>query len=154
MKFQAMARNILLAFALLSLGFFAGKEHTLRSVRPGQAVVPAAGEDKVIVYYLHGTIRCITCNRIEKQARETIQRQFADELQAGTLEWRAVNFQEDDDLARRYDVTSSSIVLVRLAQGRETAIRRLDGVWKLVDQPPAFSIYIAGEVGALLEDRR
>ena len=149
MKFQPILKNILLVFALVSIGFAIGKEYTLRTVKHAEAAAPASADDKVIVYYLHGTIRCVTCNKIERQARETVERDFAEDLKAGRIEWRVVNFQNDDELAKRFDITSSSVVVVKMSGGREVAVRKLDKVWTLVDDPLGFSAYVASEVSAI-----
>lgn len=152
MKVQPILKNLLLAFALVSIGFAIGKEYTLRTVKPAQAAAPA--DDKLIVYYLHGTIRCVTCNKIERQARETVERDFAEDLKAGRVEWRVANFQNDDALAKRFDITSSGVVVARMSGGSEVAVRKLDKVWTLVDDPSGFSAYVAGEVKALLDGGR
>lgn len=149
MKAQPILKNILLAFALVSIGFAVGKEYTLRTVKPSTAAAISGQEDKVVVYYLHGAIRCVTCNKIERQAKETIEHEFAEDLKEGRVEWRTANFQNDDELARRFDINSSGVVLVKLSAGKETAIRKLEKVWTLVDDPVGFSAYVASEVSAL-----
>lgn len=153
MNTKKVVRSLLLGFVLISIGFALGKEFTLRSMRTTQASGPApigVGGDKVIVYYVHGTIRCVTCNKIEKMAHEIVQRDFASDLQGGRIEWRTANFQTDEDLARRYDIVSSTVVLVKVSQGREVESRKLSDVWIHVDSPPAFTAYVTGEIGKLL----
>ena len=64
--------NGLLAFALTSIGFALGKH----SVKPEQqAASPSSKSGRhVAVYYLHSTFRCVTCNTIEKMARELLDK--------------------------------------------------------------------------------
>ena len=164
-KAVPIVRNALLAFVLLTLGFAAGKEVTLRSMRgpaaaPG-AVAPAesapAGataerSDRVEVYYVHATIRCATCRTIEKMTREVIEKQFAGELADGRIRWREADFQEDEALARRYKIEASGVLVVRLRDGRETGFERLDEVWTLLNDPPAFAKYVGDAVRAALSD--
>lgn len=153
---KVAVKGVLLVFVLVSVGFALGKEFTLRSVRSAQAGgnAPAIAGDKVLVYYVHGTIRCITCNNIEKLAHEIVQKDFASDLQAGRIEWRMANFQTDEDLARRYDIVSSTVVLVKVSQGREVQSRKLNDVWILVDDPPAFNAYVTSEIKKLLDGGR
>ncbi|MGE5610466.1 MAG: nitrophenyl compound nitroreductase subunit ArsF family protein [Bacillota bacterium] len=157
---KRIIKNLLLGFVLVSIGFALGKELTLRSMRTTQAsgsspiIAPAVAGDKVIVYYLHGTIRCVTCNKIEKMAHEIVQRDFASDLKAGRIEWRTANFQNDEALAQRYNVFSSTVVLVKLSQGHEVQFKKLSDVWIHVDNPPAFDAYITGEIGQFLGGRR
>ncbi len=149
--------RILLTFVIFSLGFGVGKEFGLRqsATTPGGSgennAHAAPGEDKVIVYYLHTTFRCVTCNNIESMAKEVVETRFADALAAGRIEWREVNFQEREDLAKKYDIASSCVVVVKIEDGRETAFQRLDDVWTLVDKPAAFADYMAAAVRNYLE---
>src|ERR1017187_332924 len=46
---------------------------------------------QVIAYYFHGTVRCETCLKIEKQAKEAIERRFQTELDAQRLVFKPVN---------------------------------------------------------------
>lgn len=146
----------LLAFILISIGYIIGSEVTLARKRANQAdVIPVAVdqiEDAVIVYYMHGARRCVTCNTIETLAHETVQNEFVDELQSGRLQWRVVNYEEDADLARRYDVVSSGVVVVRTENGQDIAHERLDDVWRLVNAPDEFRAYVANAVRQFLPE--
>jgi hypothetical protein len=155
MAARSIVKNILLGFVLVSVGFAMGKQFTLRAMRATQGAdpAPAAAGDKVIVYYLHATIRCVTCNTIEKMAHELVQRDFARELQSGRIEWRTADFQTDEALAKRYGVAFSSIVLVRLSQGREVEFKTLADVWTHVNNPAAFNAYVSGELARFLGGR-
>lgn len=156
MNTKKVVRSLLLGFVLISIGFALGKEFTLRSLRmtqasgPAPTTAPAAAGDKVIVYYVHGSIRCVTCNKIEKMTHEIVQRDFASHLQGGRIEWRTANFQTDEDLAKRFDIVSSTVVLVKVSQGRELESKKLSDVWIHVDSPPTFTAYVTGEIGTFL----
>ncbi len=150
MNARRLIKNVLLGFVLISIGFALGKELTLRSMKASKWVPDSAGNDRVIVYYVHGSIRCITCNKIETMAHDVVERDFADAMQTGRVEWRTANFQENQALAGRYDIASSTLVLVRVEGGKEAAFKRLDKVWTLVDDPTAFSTYIADEIRAFM----
>ncbi len=149
----------LLAFVLFTLGFGVGREVGRRQTAASTtaaASAPAAqgaaspatahAESKVVVYYLHATFRCVTCNTIERLAKQTLDDVFADDLAAGRIEWRTADFQEREDLAKRYDVASSTVVVVRCVDGQETGFRRLDDVWTLVNKPAEFREYIAAAI--------
>lgn len=153
MKVKKAVSRVLIGFVLVSIGFVVGKEVTLRSVRTGGASPAAtqpAGSNRVIVYYMHGTVRCVTCNRIEKMAAELVDSQFARARQDGRLVWREVNFQEDEQLAKRYDVASSCVVVVKVRDGREVDFRRVDEVWTLADKPEEFNACLTGAIRAYL----
>lgn len=146
--------RILLFFAIFTLGFGLGREAGLRrsaADAEATALSTTAAADKVLVYYLHTTFRCATCNGIEKLARQVVEQQFAEERAAGKVEWRAANFQEREDLAARYGVASSTVVVVDIENGAEKDFERLDEVWTLHDQPAAFTKYVGGAIREALE---
>jgi hypothetical protein len=84
-------------------------------------------------------------------AREVVETDFAEALAGGRIEWREVDFQERDDLAQRYDVASSCVVIADVRDGVEADFRRLDDVWTLSDRPDAFAEYVAGAIRAYLD---
>ena len=149
--------RMLIGFVLISIGFALGREVTRRSGGPPMAAAPAGPgdgaaprQDKVTVYYMHSTIRCVTCNAIEARADSILKEQFAAQLGDGSLEWRSVDFQQEEDLARRYDVGVSCLVLVRWRGGSEEAHRRLDEVWAKIGDEDEFARYVSDAVREFL----
>lgn len=157
MKAQARKTisRILLAFVLVSVGYAAGKQVTLRRVRT-ETTEPSAekARDQVIVYYMHTTFRCVTCSAIEKLALEVVQKNFAEELKSGTVQWQAVNVDENESLAKRYDVAASTVVVVRRVDGKDVSFERLDKVWDLLNKPEEFSAYVSQKIRALLDPEK
>jgi hypothetical protein len=147
-----LAKYVLLTFAVFTLGFGVGKEVGRRQAG-GATAVPAVGiavtapaGNKVVVYYLHATFRCVTCNTIEAMAKEVVEKQFAADLAAGHIAWREADFQADEELAKRFDVASSCVVVAKRVDGKETEFQRLNDVWTLVDKPTEFREYIAAAI--------
>ena len=154
-KAKKALTTLLLCFVLISIGFALGKEITLGRTRPeqagtGPATAQAAGRE-VVVYYMYPTVRCVTCNRIEAAAHKVVHEEYADAVQAGRLRWQAVNIHEDEELARRYDVATSTVVVARRRGGRDEGFERLDRVWPLADKPEELSGYIRTAVAAAME---
>jgi len=137
----------LIWFVLVSIGFALGKETTLRRMTGGgaQGEAPAVA-DGVMVYYLHGSFRCVTCAAIERAAKDLMDKEFAQEVARGRVAWQEVNFDEQPALAKRYDVSASTVVVVKMRGGREVEFRRLDEVWTLTDKPAELSAFVAGAV--------
>jgi len=162
MKAGQTIGKLLLAFVLVSVGFAVGREVERRkrvtgattqpaaTAKPQQAGGAADASDKVTVYYMHTTFRCLTCNRIEALAESVVKSDFADALAGGRIEWKTLDFQEHDDLAKRYGVGTSTVVVVKTRGGRDVAFRRLDEVWAKVNDPAAFSAYVGGAVREML----
>ena len=153
-RIQSLLKHALLAFVLVTIGFALGKEVTLRRTAAAAEDTPGAHSGsptasslhRAIVYYAHTTFRCATCNTIESLARETVEERFAAELAEGKVEWRVVNFQENEAFAERHDIVSSCVVVVGMQGAEETGHRRLDEVWTKVDDPPAFKAYVAAAI--------
>ena len=67
-------------------------------------------KDHVEVLYFHGKQRCATCMAIEKNAKEVVEVQFANELKNGTLVFRTIDISDpkNETIAEKYEVTWSS----------------------------------------------
>jgi len=110
------------------------------STTPSEA--PAA--DRIVVTYFHGDRRCATCMKLEAYSQEAIVGEFADDLRAGKIEWRTVNFDEDANkhFAKDYGLYSQSLVLSHIVDGEEVAWKNLDQIWKLVGDKDKFLPYV------------
>lgn len=119
-------------------------------------VLPAAASSppKVLAYYFHVTVRCVTCRTIESYSREAIEQGFAKELKEGTLELRPVNVQlpENRHFIRDYQLYTRSLVLVKLRDGKQVEWRNLEKVWELVGRKRDFFKYVQSNVKAYLGD--
>ena len=112
-KWKNIIKNLLLAFVLLSIGFAIGKNTALQS--SGKTDTPggnAKSGQYLRVYYTHANVRCETCNNIEKMTHELLESKFKKELIDGRIEWQVVNFQENDAFAKKFDVTTSGVIVV------------------------------------------
>ncbi len=127
------------------------------------ATAPAAGPaeapqqsspTKVIAYYFHITHRCATCLAIERYAKEAIETGFPQQLQQGVIEWRPVNVElrENRHFVRDFNLASSSLVLVKMRDGRQRGWRNLDKVWTLVRYKNEFIKYVQNNLKNLLND--
>ena len=155
-KAKNITRSALLAFVLVSVGFELGKEVTARRQTPAtgpESPVPVATSDKVVVYYLHTTFRCVTCNEIERLTKALVETEFADDLTAGRIEWREANFQQDESLAKRYEVVSSCVVVVNIQGGKERSFQRLDDVWTRYQDPADFNGYVGAAIRKYLTEK-
>jgi hypothetical protein len=161
MKMEAIKNwctRLLVGFVLVSLGFALGRDVTQRRLRSPQTSTPPVGAainaplmpaGRIQAYYLHGTIRCVSCNQIERTAKQLLDSEFAKELADGRLTWREVNFEREPALAKRYNVAASTLVLVKEVNGKEVAFRRLDDVWTLAEKPAALQAYIRQNIQEL-----
>jgi len=109
---------------------------------------------QVIAYYFHGTIRCETCLKIEKQARETIERQFQTEIYEKRLVFKAVNYEktENPHFLKDYKLPCPSLVLVRQKGGKDEQWKLLSDTWEHAENPVKLNEYIEGEVEKILRE--
>ena len=153
---------LLLAFVAVSLGYM-----VQRSDRPAQpssgaataqaapAASPGAPREqgtKVIAYYFHVTVRCVTCRAIEAYSKAVIQRKFAKDLAAGRLEWRLVNVQlhENRHYIQDYQLFTRSLVLALIKDGQQKEYKVLNDTWELVGTPELMQGYVEKEVRGYL----
>lgn len=107
-----------LGFALLSCGGNAKQQTAAQATQ--EAV---AATDGVEVLYFHGKQRCATCIAIEKHAREAVEAAFADAVKRGEVTFRIIDISQPENqaLAEKYEVTWSSLFVVKHQGGKETA---------------------------------
>ncbi len=113
----------------------------------GTPTVINGNPDRVIAYYFHAEVRCITCLVIEEQAKESIAEAFPMQLESGELEWLPVNFEQPENVhfEEDYELSTSSLVLVRFEGGKQKSWKILERVWDLVDFIDEFEQYVNTE---------
>ena len=121
-------------------------------VAPHGAAVHETIDDGLIVYYFHGE-RCATCRSIESQAHKVVQSDFASQLDSGKVVWKVIDYLKPSgkELQELFKVSDPVVVLVRMKAGQIDAWNRLDRVWGLKDDPPAFAGYVRDEIQAMLD---
>lgn len=132
----------------------------LRALRGQGGIAATAGDsanadavrDGLVVYYFHSNVRCPTCRSIESQAQETVETHFASQLKDGEVAWKIVNYEQPSakSLATKYEIQMPVVVLVKMKDGNAEDWRRLDKVWALVGDKPAFIEYVRGEIAQML----
>ena len=78
-------------------------------------------KDHVEVMYFHGKQRCMTCMAIEKNAREVVEKDFANEKKSGKVVFKVVDISTDEGakIAKDYRVTWSSRFVNGWKNGKE-----------------------------------
>lgn len=144
MNARKIVAGLLAGFALVSLALGLWGELRRTASPDAKAAVPGLSpdQDKTIVYYLHPTFRCLACNTVEAVGEQIVSQEHAEEVAAGSMEWRPVNFQEDERLAEYYKVAGNMIVVARFKDGQEVESRRLDRVLELANDRQQLSEYI------------
>ena len=152
MKAKKIIGKLLMAFLLVSVGVAIGKEMAARSVQPAAEPALAAGQEKVMVYYMHG-IPCVTCTFIDTTTEKLVSEEFAEAVKAGRMEFVSLNYlaPENAGLADKYNVGSNMVVAVRFEGGNEVRRVRLDEVMELAGQGDELRNYLRQGIESVLE---
>ncbi len=164
MKPKTIVTVALLLFVAASVVYLVVKEtggKPAQNMTQPDAISPRTGQEqntaavsKVVAYYFHGNMRCMTCRAIESYAKDALQTGFADALKDGRLEWRVVNVEDpgNDHFVQDFQLSTRSIVLERIADGKRRDWKNLQRVWELVrGDKEDFLKYIRDETKAYLE---
>ncbi len=143
-------------FVLVTIGFALGRQTANApslqiDEQSSLSAHPAAEGGKLIIYSAHMTFRCWECNQIEWLAGELMDSEFAAEQESGMIEYRHVDYMKDAGFARKYNIASSTLVLVRLEDGKEAGFERLDGVWTKSRSRDDFFAYVSEAIQSHLE---
>jgi hypothetical protein len=122
-----------------------------KATKPPTAAL--ATNTQVIAYYFHATIRCETCLKIERQAREAIERRFPVEVAEKRFVFQPVNYDkpENTHFLKDYKLPCPSLVLVRQKSGKDEQWKLLDKTWEHIENPVKFNEYVEAEAGKLLD---
>lgn len=130
----------------------------LRAIRTAGGVAAVSNaqaetvRDGLIVYYFHSNTRCPTCQSIESQAHDTVANEFASRLSKGDMTWKVVNYEQAaaKPLATKFEIQMPVVVLANMKDGEIKDWKRLDKVWALVGDKPAFKKYVQAEIERML----
>lgn len=172
MKARTVATVALLAFVIASVVFLVMKEpkrspavvaSSSGTAGPAQAAASGGGDvprgerprpgPTVIAYYFHGNFRCVSCVKIETLSRKAITEGFPEEMRSGRLEFREVNVDEPQNrhFVEEYQLSSQSLVLVRLRDGRRVRWQNMAKVWTLLGSEGEFIPYVRDGVSGFLK---
>ena len=80
-------------------------------------------KDHVEVLYFHGKQRCATCIAIENNAKTALEENFGEQTKNGDVEFKVIDISKDENekIAEKYEVTWSSLFVVKYKEGKETS---------------------------------
>ena len=136
---------MLLALILFSIAAMVVRELNSRHEDTTAVSVPA---DAVVVYYFHGTQRCMTCNRIEELTKQAVQENFADQLADGKIVFRSVNV---DDPAKEHYIRDFQLSTRTVVMQKGDRYEKFDQIWNLVREPEQFMQYIGNGLERMLK---
>ena len=172
MKAKTIIAIVLLAFVVTSVVYLVIKESGGKSTTPvspqtneqtttteQDPQIPVASENKaterkVVAYYFHGNMRCVTCRTIEAYTKEAIETGFSEALKDNLLEWQVINVEEpgNEHFVQDFQLVTRSVVITEVVDGKRIRWKNLQRVWELVrGDKEGFLKYVQDETKAYLE---
>lgn len=156
MNAKIIIRNLLLVFAIGSLAYMAIKEVSARRASPGPDFATAAEitpATKLVVYFFSEGKECTTCEQIPLYTRAALEGNFANELKSGAIVWCAIDVDEPRNAhyIDEYQIFAKTIVLSRIADGKQTRFKNLVRIWDYVNDKTAFIDFVSKEIRAELD---
>ena len=107
----------------------------------------AISDDVVFATYLHGTLRCATCRKLEAYSEEALKTAFEEELNDSSLIWRVINYdeKENEHYLKDYSLYTKALILSRVKDGSELEWKNLSKIWELVGNKDEFLKYVQDE---------
>lgn len=108
----------------------------------------AAPSHQVVACYFHRTNRCPTCKKISSYIEEAVEAGFADEIKAGTVKVKMVDFQDakNQKVTEAYKITGPTLVLMDIHDGKVKSWKPAPKVWSLVGKKNDFFKYVQQEL--------
>ncbi|MBN2236906.1 MAG: thioredoxin family protein [Bacteroidales bacterium] len=75
-----------------------------------QSTVKQTTDNQVKVYYFHATRRCVTCQAIEKVAKETIEEKYGNDIEFIVLNREK---EENSALVRKFKISGQTLLVVK-----------------------------------------
>ncbi len=124
--------------------------NTAKTVKNDTAIAQNSKQDSrlLIVYYLHGTFRCQSCNTIERLTKEAVEQGFANQISKGRIQLKILNVEEpgNEHYVEDYKLYTKSVILSDIRDGKEVQWKNCEKVWTLLHDQAKFIEYIQSEV--------
>lgn len=144
-RLRSVAAVLLILVAIAGLGAW-GWRTFLAAPAPVAMATTAMGRQPV-VFYLHGTIRCVTCNGFHKATEEALAAYTPSEGRPRPT-MRVVNYQKpgNEHFARDFQIVASSVLLADVEGDGIVRGRVLPRIWDLSEDHPALLAYLGNEM--------
>jgi hypothetical protein len=111
--------------------------------------VSAVYSNDVEVYYLHMTVRCVTCKTIEAEARKNVEMLYPEQFKSGKISFTALNIEEPAGqiTGQRLGVNSQALLIVK---GDQKFNITNEGFLYAVSKPEKFAEVMKSKIDTLL----
>jgi len=128
-----------------------GESHDTDESTNTRISIPAQDVEKVELLYFHPRFRCVSCNEVEKFAREATKSEFAKEMKDGKLVFKSLEIDDPKNkkLVQELGVTGSSLYLI-VSGGGKSEHREIKSVWLNWNNAGKCKEIISAEIEAAL----
>jgi cytochrome c-type biogenesis protein len=113
--------------------------------------IPPKEVEKVEVLYFHPRFRCVSCNNVERFAKEVTKNEFAKEMKDGKLVFKSLEIDDpkNKELVQKLGVTGSSLFVVASGGGKSEH-SEIKSVWLHWNDPEKCKDIITSELKSVL----
>lgn len=139
----------LVALALMVPVCGCGQKHDTDGGKNTEITIPPREVEKVELLYFHPRFRCVSCNNVEKYAKEVATGEYKKEIKDGKLEFKSLEIDDpkNKELVRELGVTGSSLYIVVNGGGKREH-REIKSVWLHWNNPGRSKKIISTELNA------
>ncbi len=119
-----------------------------------QTRTEAAVKDHIEILYFHGKQRCTTCMAIERNTKDALMKNFAKQIKNGKVVFKVIDIskKENEKIAEQYEVTWSSLFIVRYKKGQETRKNMTEFAFSNANRSPeAFKAEVVKTIKMMLK---
>ena len=121
----------------------------------GTSAVVAADRpaDRVVAMYFHRTERCPTCKKMGSYTEEAMKKAFAKQMEAGTVEFHYVYFQDKKNaaVAKAYKITGPALIVAKVKSNKVKEYKNLKDIWTKVRKKEDITAYVVKNVETQLK---
>jgi cytochrome c-type biogenesis protein len=149
-KYILLAVCIILLMLILP-GFARAADRQDKRTEKTDISIPPQDVEKVEVLYFHPRFRCVSCNNVEKFAREVTKDEFAKEMKDGKLVFKSLEIDDPKNkkLVQELGVTGSSLFVVA-SGGNKSEHSEIKSVWLHWNDPEKCKDIITSELKSVL----
>lgn len=141
----------LITVILISFYFFRPSDKVVSNNNEEVQVIEVEPADKIEVVHFHGTNQCFSCKTVGEYALKTIQEEFKEEYENGTIIFLDINgeLEENTEIVQKYGARGSSLFINAISNDIDN-IKEDTKVWTLVYNQDYYIEYLKGELNKLL----
>jgi hypothetical protein len=145
MKFLKPSLLVLIASLAMGACSNANKEKLSNEGQSSEVI----NSNDIQVYYFHNTKRCATCKAVEDETKMALELFYAEQLQAGTIEFISLNIEVEEGkrMAELLEVSGQTLLLVK---GETRLNLTNEGFMNARSNPTAFHEILATNIDKLL----